>query len=179
MTMHVTSYIAAMFVLGSCSCATPKTTETRSEPTVKTTTQPTADPSQANLEAVQKLLRAFGKADIAYVVSQFEEPVDWFVPGGSEIPFAGKRTTRQEIAEYFRTTGATLTTTKMEPRAFTASGDKVVLQGYLEAQTVSGNEPLSYEFVMVWTLENNKMVGYRLYFDTQVVAAALERAKRP
>jgi ketosteroid isomerase-like protein len=50
---------------------------------------------------VNALLQRLDAGDIDSVGELFAEEIDWYIPGGDHLPWAGHRTRRAEVPEYF------------------------------------------------------------------------------
>jgi ketosteroid isomerase-like protein len=84
-----------------------------------------------NIDFVKGLFAAFGRGDIGYVIDAHSDDVvsESPVSHTSTLPWAGTRAGRRELAEYFETIAAHLRPEAFQNVVFTASGDRVVVEG--------------------------------------------------
>jgi ketosteroid isomerase-like protein len=129
---------------------------------------------QENTRTVQEVYAAFGRGDVPFILSALADKVDWTLHGPPAlIPWAKTHRTRDEVAEFFATLGKTLEFQAFEPREYVAQGDKVVALGYYRARAKATGRTFEQHWAMEWTLQSGKIVAYRAYDDTAVMAAAL------
>lgn len=102
----------------------------------------------------------------------FAESVDHYVPGADTVAWTGRRSTRAEVAEFFRMLGDNL-----RPRSFEVSqlivedSDGVALGRF--AYTVRSNgRPFEGQFALHLTVRDGSITRYHMYEDSY----ALERA---
>ncbi|MFH9969225.1 nuclear transport factor 2 family protein [Streptomyces mirabilis] len=72
-----------------------------------------------------RFFRLLGKGDAGRVANVFAEEIDWFVPGDqSMLPWAGRRTRREQVPDYFKTLWPVFVPEKSE-----TSIDKILVDG--------------------------------------------------
>ena len=84
---------------------------------------------QQNLELVQRGYEAFGRGDLDGLLALLDESVEWRSPGPADLPTAGTRRGKQQVAEFFRALGEMLDMQRFEPQTFLADGDRVIVLG--------------------------------------------------
>jgi ketosteroid isomerase-like protein len=131
---------------------------------------------QANVRTVQEIYAAFGRGDIPALLGALAEDVEWSVAGPQEVPHAGKRRGRAEVAAFFPVLAETEEFEQFEPREFIAQGDQVVVLGYLRSRVKATGRRYENEWAMVWTLRDGKVTRFRTYEDTAAEAAAYRAA---
>ena len=57
---------------------------------------------QDNRALVQRGYDAFGRGDIEALLALLDDNVEWITPGPSDLPTAGRRRGRQQVAEFFK-----------------------------------------------------------------------------
>ncbi len=55
------------------------------------------------LPVATQLLQRLADGNADAIAELFAEQIDWYVPGNPALPWVGRRTSRSEVAEYFRT----------------------------------------------------------------------------
>jgi len=133
----------------------------------------------SNEHTTESLLTEFlervGAQDAKGASELFAGEIDWFVPGSDAVPWAGHRTKREHVAEYFQTMWPTFV-----PGESSASVDKVVVSGddavifSRFGHTVAKNgKRLETAVAIHLTVANGEFVRMHLYEDTLGVHHAL------
>jgi uncharacterized protein len=127
-----------------------------------------------NVETVKTAYAAFGRGDIAGVIATLNEDVEWrgVIGGEGAVPTAGLRRGRDEVRTFFQQVAEAMTFQSFDPREFIAEGDKVAVVGRYKGQAKSTGKAWDAEWVMVFTMHNGKISGFREFTDTRQVAAA-------
>ena len=132
--------------------------------------------SQDNLDVIRRGYDAFGRGDINTLLESFDEQVSWVTPGPPELATSGRRTGRQEVAEFFASVNELFDIQRFEPKDFLAQGDRVVVVGSETARARSTGNVIEVDWVHVFTMRNGKVVAFQEFFDTAAVVAALSAA---
>jgi len=132
--------------------------------------------SQDNLDVIRRGYDAFGRGDINTLLESFDEQVSWVTPGPPELATSGRRTGRQEVAEFFVSVNELFDIQRFEPKDFLAQGDRVVVVGSETARARSTGNVIELDWVHVFTMRNGKVVAFQEFFDTAAVVAALSAA---
>jgi hypothetical protein len=132
--------------------------------------------SQDNLDVIRRGYDAFGRGDINTLLESFDEQVSWVTPGPPELATSGRRTGRQEVAEFFVSVNELFDIQRFEPKDFLAQGDRVVVVGSETARARSTGNVIEVDWVHVFTMRNGKVVAFQEFFDTAAVVAALSAA---
>ncbi len=128
-----------------------------------------------NTKVVQDAYAAFGRGDIQAVLAQMDDQVTWkpITGAGPHVPHAGERHGKAQVAEFFAILGRSLTFDRFEPRDFIAQGDKVVALGNYRGRAIGG-KAFDSEWVMVFTLQNGRVVHFQEFTDSAAINAAFE-----
>jgi len=132
--------------------------------------------SEDNLGVIRRGYDAFGRGDINTLLESFDEQVSWVTPGPPELATSGRRTGRQEVAEFFVSVNELFDIQRFEPKEFLAQGDRVVVVGSETARARPTGNVIEADWVHVFTLRNGKVVAFQEFFDTAAVVAALSAA---
>jgi len=132
--------------------------------------------SEDNLDVIRRGYEAFGRGDINTLLESFDEQVSWVTPGPPELATSGRRTGRQEVAEFFVSVNELFDIQRFEPKDFLAQGDRVVVVGSETARARSTGNVIELDWVHVFTMRNGKVVAFQEFFDTAAVVAALSAA---
>ncbi len=125
-----------------------------------------------NLQVVKNAYDAFGRGDIAAILSSLTDDVTWHLVGPSEIPYAGLRQGRDGAAEFFRLLGESDDVALFEPRRFLADGNLVVVLGRYEARVKSTGKVAKTDWVHVFEFRDGKVSSWREYLDGAAYAQA-------
>jgi hypothetical protein len=126
-----------------------------------------------NTQVVQDAYAAFGRGDIQGVLATLHDDVVWqgVIGASAQVPMAGERRGKREVAEFFNRVGLHVKFNRFEPREFVAQGDKVVALGHYAA-TVSTGKTFDSDFVMAFTLKDGKVARFQEFLDVAALNAA-------
>ena len=131
---------------------------------------------QDNLDVVRRGYEAFGHGDIETLLSLFDEQIEWVTPGPAELATSGRRTGRQQVAEFFTVLSEMLEIQRFEPKQFIAQGDLVVVLGDDTSAVKATGKVLEGAWAHVFTLKNGKVTQFQEYMDTAELVAELRAA---
>jgi ketosteroid isomerase-like protein len=128
-----------------------------------------------NIEFVKDLFAAFGRGDIGYVIDAHSVDVvsESPVSRTSTLPWAGSRAGRRELVEYFESMATHLRPEAFQDVVFTASGDRVVVEGTNAGSVVETGECYEHDWVMVFTIQDGKVARFRHYYDPGDIETAM------
>ena len=131
--------------------------------------------AESNVEFVKDLFAAFERGDISYVVDAHSDDAvsESPVSRTSTLPWAGPRTGRQGLAEYFEVSAAYAKPEPFRNVVFTASDDRVVAEGTNAGTVVATGERYEHDWVMVFTIRDGKVVRFRHFYDTGDIETAM------
>jgi hypothetical protein len=133
---------------------------------------------QENVKVVQQHFAAFAQGDLRAALDVFAAEVDFQSPvtrtAPKEISWAQSRHSREEIAAFFKELGEKMEIERMETLAFTAQGDRVIVEGRNRGTVRSTGRTYEHDWVMVFTLRAGKIVRCRHYYDTADLVAAFQ-----
>src|SRR2546422_1519665 len=122
--------------------------------------------SEQNRTVVQQAYSNFKEGNIEGLLNLMANDVTWTLPEMEGVPFAGKRTGRPSVGEFFATVGASQDVVRFEPREFVAEGDKVVALGSYEWRVKATSREFAGDFAHAWTIRDGKVVSFHEYTDT-------------
>jgi ketosteroid isomerase-like protein len=131
---------------------------------------------QQNVELVRKGYEAFGRGDIEGMLSLFDDNIEWVSPGPSDLPTAGTRRGRQQVAEFFRAINEAFEIQQFEPKTFVAQGDRVVVLGEDTARVKATGKVLNESWAHAFVVRNGKVVSFQEYIDTAATVAEIRAA---
>ena len=132
---------------------------------------------QQNLEIVGRGYEAFARGDMEALFTLFDDDIEWISPGPPELPTAGMRRGKQQVAEFFQAIDDVFEIQRFEPDAFVADGDRVVVLGSDTSRVKATGKVLDAEWAHVFTIRDGKIVAFKEYIDTAAVVAELQAAQ--
>ncbi|MGZ3183552.1 MAG: nuclear transport factor 2 family protein [Telluria sp.] len=138
---------------------------------------------QANIELVKQCYDAFVKRDMQRLLGYMDAGIDWRLPEIEGVPFSGRRSGREQVAEFFRMLDELQEFRTFSPAEFTAQNDKVICQGHYDWTVKATHAQASADWAHVFTIRNGKVVAFCEYSDTHKAALAYQgtpaAARRP
>ena len=123
-----------------------------------------------NVAVVREVFACLGRGDLAGVVSLVAEDVDWQSPvtrsHPPEIPWSTTRHTREEVAAFFQELGQAVKPEGFELLDICAQDDRVVVEGRNKGTVRRNGRGYEHEWVMIFTIQDNKITRFRHYYDT-------------
>jgi ketosteroid isomerase-like protein len=132
--------------------------------------------TEDNLDVIRRGYEAFGRGDINALLESFDEQIQWVTPGPPELATSGKRTGRQEVAEFFGAVNQAFDIQRFEPEEFIAQSDRIVVLGSETARVKTTGKVIELDWVHVFKMRNGKVVAFQEFFDTAAVVAAMNAA---
>ena len=134
--------------------------------------------STKNQKTTGELLAIFmdrlGQQDAEGIGELFADEIDWYVPGSATLPWTGRRSRREHVAEYFAAMWPAFA-----PGQSSATVDKVVIDGDEAVvfsrftHTVARNgKRLNTPAALHLTIADGQIVRMHLYEDTLAVHKA-------
>jgi hypothetical protein len=120
---------------------------------------------------VREFFAAFAKGNIAAVLDTMSNDIEWFIPGPSSIPYAGKRRGRDQVQLFFSAFADAVDVQQFEPLQFIEQGDTVVVLGHEILRVKTTGRTVDNQWAMVFTVKD-KIDHFRSYEDTAALAAA-------
>jgi uncharacterized protein len=130
--------------------------------------------AQENTHIVQEAYAAFGRGDVPGILERVADDVEWesVIGSASYVPMAGVWRGRSEVGRFFKTVAANMKFETFEPREFVAQENKVVVLGHYEGTSVPTGRRFASDWVMVFTLRDGRITGFREFADSAAVNAA-------
>jgi len=132
--------------------------------------------SEQNKDIVNQAYTNFKTGNIDALVALMADDVTWTLPEMEGVPFAGARTGRASVAEFFQCVGASQEALRFEPRELIAEGDKVIALGNYQWRVKSNSREFGGDFAHAWTIRGGKVVEFHEYTDTAACIAAHQKA---
>ena len=131
---------------------------------------------QQNIEIVKRGYEAFGRGDINGLLALCDENVEWVTPGPSDLPTAGIRRGREQVAQFFKAVDEMFEFERFEPKQFVAQGEQVVVLGDDTLRVKATGKVLTEGWAHAFTVRDGKIAAFREYIDTADTVAELRAA---
>jgi ketosteroid isomerase-like protein len=129
--------------------------------------------SNANIKLIQDIYAAFGRGDVAGIVSRLDPNVDWCSVGRqSDHPTFGQRNGAAAVTEFFGTVAACEDVTEFSPQEFHAAEDKVFVLGHYSMKIRKTGKTVAADWIHIFTVKDGKVVKWREHTDTAQFAEA-------
>ena len=115
---------------------------------------------------VQQVYAAFGRGDVATILSMVAADVDWEFVGSAGLAYAGKRRNHAEVAAFFADIARTDEIHVFEPREFIESDSHVTVLGWEKSTALDTGKAFETEWVHVFTVDEGKVSRWRGFFNT-------------
>jgi uncharacterized protein len=125
-----------------------------------------------NTRVVQQMYVAFARGDIAALLDAVADDVDWQWLGPADLPYAGSRQGRAQVAQFFSDIDQAIEVQQFVPQEFIAQNDRVVVLGHERSRVRSTGRTFEQEWAHVYSLRDGKVVRFRGYEDTAAQVAA-------
>lgn len=131
----------------------------------------------ATREVVLNFLGLLGAGDPDAVAEVFAEEIDWYVPGSDQLPWTGRRTKRNEVADYLRVLGENIVPEENVDKVevLVVEGEHAVLLGEFTRTARSTGRTYQMPVAMHFQVTADKISKLYLYEDTAKVAQAYAR----
>jgi ketosteroid isomerase-like protein len=128
---------------------------------------------QDNVRTVQRIYEAFGRGDVSAIVDTLADRFEWHHRGAPDVPWGKSRNTKADVTSFFHELNEAVEVLGFEAQKYVAQDDQVVALGTFRARSKKTGREFEEPWAMAWTFKDGKVVGYRAYEDTGMVAAAL------
>jgi ketosteroid isomerase-like protein len=132
--------------------------------------------SEQNKSIVNKAYSNFKNGNINGILDLLADDVSWTLPEMEGVPFAGSRTGRDSVGEFFQSVVSTQESLTFEPRELIAEGDTVVALGSYQWRVKSNSREFGGDFAHVFTIRDGKVVAFHEYMDTAACRDAHQKA---
>jgi ketosteroid isomerase-like protein len=129
---------------------------------------------QQNTQLVKDAYAAYGRGDVAGVLSCMSPRIDWELASVPGLSFTGKRKGSDQVAEYFRLADEARTMREFVPKDFIAQGDKVVVLGSGAWTVRATGRDFASDWVHVFTVEDGHISAFREFLDSHLAVEAFQ-----
>jgi ketosteroid isomerase-like protein len=132
--------------------------------------------SEQNKAIVEQAYNNFKTGNIEALLNVMSGDITWTLPEMEGVPFAGKRSGRAAVADFFASVNGSQEVVTFEPRELIAEGDKVVALGSYAWRVRANGREFGGDFAHAWTIRDGKAVDFQEYMDTAAGVNAYQKA---
>ena len=129
---------------------------------------------QQNTQLVKDAYAAYGRGDVAGVLSCMSPQIDWELASVPGLSFTGKRKGSEQVAEYFRLADEARTMREFVPKEFIAQGNKVIVLGSGVWTVRATGRDFASDWVHVFTVEDGHIAAFREFLDSHLAVEAFQ-----
>ena len=115
----------------------------------------------------------FGQGNVPEILNAMSDDVTIDTPGPEIISWAGVRKGKSGAMDFFQQVGSSTEYEKFEPDDFIVEGDKVVAVGSAVFTSRATGKKGTANWIMIWTVKNNKATAVKNLWDTNAIADTL------
>ena len=124
------------------------------------------------VKLIKDCFEAFGRGDVAFIVAQVTDDVDWRGSEAAELPYRGNYKGPQGVGQFFTAMAGALDVKTWEPKRVFATGEDVVATGAWSATVKSTGRSFASQWAMVFGFRGDKIASFHVFEDSAMAAAA-------
>jgi uncharacterized protein len=125
-----------------------------------------------NTHLVLRAYQSVKTGDMQALLNLMASDVVWSLPDMPNVPFAGTRRGRDQVAKFFSIMADVQDIVEFAPEQFVAQAEKVVALGHFTMRIKATGKLAQSKFAHVWTIEGNQVTEMREYVDSLAVSQA-------
>lgn len=127
---------------------------------------------------VQNFYQALASRELETLCGLFSEQVDWYIPGNQSVaPWLGRRESREEIEDFFHLLWQNIEPVHAQIEHILVEGHFAIASGEFSSKMLKTGKLYSSMFSAHFTVENEKIVRYRLQEDSYGLFKTLTLAR--
>jgi ketosteroid isomerase-like protein len=132
----------------------------------------------AQTDLVHRAYDAFGRRDVQGILDCLTDDVTWEPVYGasSDVPQAGRRQGKAQVAEFFRLLDTSTAFQAFEPREFVESGNIVITLGQYRATVKATDRTVESDWVMIFRFRDGKVASFKEFTNSAALNAAYAKA---
>ena len=136
----------------------------------------TAKNQKTTEEIMASFMDRLGEQDAEGIGELFADEIDWYVPGSEALPWTGRRSRREHVAEYFRTIWPVFVSgqSTVSLGKIVIDGDDAVVFSSFSHVVAKNGKRLNTPAALHLTIGNGLIVRMHLYEDTLAVHEAFK-----
>jgi uncharacterized protein len=126
---------------------------------------------QQNVKTIQELYEAFGRGDVAFIVSKLTDDVRWTSRLDSIVPWTGDFSGKDRIPRFFEAIFESVDVEVFEPKEWIADGDTVASLGEFGCRVRATGKQSRTRWVFIWKFRETKICSYEQFHDPALATA--------
>jgi ketosteroid isomerase-like protein len=118
---------------------------------------------QSNIQLIHDLYAAFGRGDVAFIVSHLAPDIKWFSHLDSVIPWAGDFSGTSRVPYFFDAIFKSVDVESFEPQEWIAQGELVASAGTFGCRVRSTGKKSITRWMFLWKFKAGKVVSYEQF----------------
>lgn len=127
-------------------------------------------------QIIEEFLKRMGTGDFDSVMQLFADTVDWNIPGSPALPWLGRRSKRDEVANFFPSLFGNLNVVAQTTDKILVDGNDAVIIGHVTDRSVKTGKVFDMPIAAYMSVENGRIVRFHFYEDSYAVALACDVA---
>ena len=128
--------------------------------------------NEQNKSLVNQAYSNFQSGNMPGLLALMSDDIVWTLPEMVGVPFAGKRSGKDAVGEFFALLAASQEAINFNPRELIADGDRVVALGSYEWKVLANGRDFKGDFAHAWGIRDGKVASFNEYTDTAACTAA-------
>lgn len=126
---------------------------------------------QQNVQTLKDVYAAFGRGDVAFIVSKLTDEVKWNTHLDAIVPWSGDYSRKERIPQFFDAIYSTVDVTAFDPQEFVAEGDTVVSIGEFGCRVRATGKTSHTRWVFIWKFRDGQICSYEQFHDNTISEA--------
>lgn len=119
-----------------------------------------------NVEIVQNYFSLLEKGKITEVLNLIDNNAIWTIKGSDNVPTVGKWKGKEQISIFFERFSENFAQKELDIQHYFSHDDKVFVIGCFTYYVNPTSKLISSDFIIEFTLENNKITAYKILEDS-------------
>ena len=131
--------------------------------------------NEQNKSLVNQAYSNFQSGNMPALLALMSDDVVWTLPEMEGVPFAGKRSGKDAVGEFFSLVAASQEAVSFNPRELIADGERVVALGSYEWKVLANGRDFKGDFAHAWWIRDGKVASFNEYTDTAACIAGYRK----
>jgi ketosteroid isomerase-like protein len=127
---------------------------------------------QDNIGLIRKIYAAFGAGDVQTILDSVADGASWINHGPATIPYAGSRSGKTQILEFFEAIDGSTTGGTVIAENYIAQAGTVVATGWYRATVRHTGAEIDSPIAHIFTIRDGNVIRWEGFSDTAHVAQA-------
>jgi uncharacterized protein len=120
---------------------------------------------QQNIQTIQQMYAAFGRGDVATILTKLTDDVRWVSHFDSVVPWAGDFSGKKRVPQFFEAIFRSVEVKAFDPQDFIAQGSTVVSLGEFGCQVRATGKSAHTRWAFIWRFRDGQVCAYEQFAD--------------